>query len=107
MEPKLLVASLLSRQMLTFADAIVIAVVIFVAAFLLGLWCGRGWQRRRAWSHAADDPKRRAQLLLMAVVYARQAEHAASLARLGLPQEVPRADFHLSLRGLRGTPRSW
>ena len=64
MEPKLLVASLLSRQMpasLTFADAIVIAVVIFVAAFLLGLWCGRGWQRRRTWSRAADDLKRRAQ----------------------------------------------
>jgi len=58
MEPRLLVARLLAS--LTLADAIVVTVVIFVA-FLLGLWCGTVWQRRRAWSHTADALKRRAQ----------------------------------------------
>ena len=64
MEPKSLVASLMigSRRMLaslTLADAVVVALAI-ATAFLLGLWCGRVW-RRRTWSHAADDLKRRAQ----------------------------------------------
>jgi hypothetical protein len=43
----------------TLADAVVVALAI-ATAFLLGLWCGRVW-RRRTWSHAADDLKRRAQ----------------------------------------------
>jgi hypothetical protein len=65
MEPKSLVASLMigSRRMLasfTLADAVVVALAI-ATAFLLGLWCGRVWQRRRTWSVAADDLKRRAQ----------------------------------------------
>ena len=59
MELKLLVASLLAP--LTLADAIVIIVVIFVAVFLLGLWCGAVWQRRRTWLHTASALKRRAQ----------------------------------------------
>ena len=46
---------------LPLADAIAIALMVFVAGLLLGLWCGWTWQRRRTWSHAADDLKRRAQ----------------------------------------------
>ena len=53
---------------------------------------------------ATCDPQARRVMLLMAVGYERLAEHAASLERLGLPHEVPRADFQL--RGFRGTPRS-
>jgi hypothetical protein len=51
------------------------------------------------------DPEVRRMTLLMAAGYERQAEHAASLERWGLPHERPRADFQL--RGFRGTPRSW
>jgi hypothetical protein len=54
---------------------------------------------------AIRDPQARCMMLLMAVGYERMAEHAASLERLDLPHEVPRADFQL--RGFRGTPRSW
>ncbi len=32
---------------ITFATVVVSALVIFVTAFLLGLWCGWMWQRRR------------------------------------------------------------
>jgi hypothetical protein len=32
---------------LTLPTAIVLALVIFVTAFLLGLWCGWMWRRRR------------------------------------------------------------
>ena len=55
---------------------------------------------------AIPDPQARRMMLLMAVGYERMAEHAASLERLGLPHEVPQADFHLRLRGSQGTPRS-
>jgi hypothetical protein len=54
---------------------------------------------------AIPDPQARRMMLLMAVGYERMAEHAASLERLGLPHQVPQADFRLSLRGFRGTPR--
>src|SRR5262249_28198199 len=62
----LLVASLLSSGgnqtlfHLTLATALIIAVMIFVTAFLLGLWCGSTWRRRRRWSRAAGELKRRA-----------------------------------------------
>jgi hypothetical protein len=58
MEPKSLIASLMTS--LSFTVAIVIALGIFVAALPFGLWCSRVWQRR-TWSHAATDLKRRAQ----------------------------------------------
>ena len=54
---------------------------------------------------ARHDPQARRMMLLMAVGYERLAEYAASLERLDLPHEVPRADFRL--RGFQGTPRSW
>ena len=62
----LLVATLLSSGgdqtllHLTLATALIIAVMIFVTAFLLGLWCGSTWHRQRRWSQAAVELKRRA-----------------------------------------------
>ena len=66
MEPKFLIASLMinGRHMLlslTLADAIACVLALLVTAFFFGLWCGRVWQQRRTWSHAADELKRRAQ----------------------------------------------
>jgi len=60
-----LIASLMSSSgnqtllHLTLATALIIAVMIFVTAFLLGLWCGSVWRRRR-WSQAAVELRRRA-----------------------------------------------
>jgi hypothetical protein len=46
---------------LTLATVVIIALVIFAGAFLLGLCCGRGWgQRRQRRLQAAADLKRRA-----------------------------------------------
>jgi hypothetical protein len=61
-----LVARLMSsggNQMLlhlTPATALIIAVMIFVSAFLLGLWCGSIWRRRGSRSQASLELKRRA-----------------------------------------------
>ena len=69
MEPKpnpFLVASLMNHGAdqrllhLTLATAMVLVLVIFMAAFLLGLWCGRMIWRRHRWSQAAVELKRKA-----------------------------------------------
>jgi hypothetical protein len=39
---------------------LIIAVMIFVAALLLGLWCGSIWRRQGRRSQAAVELKRRA-----------------------------------------------
>jgi hypothetical protein len=36
-----------THLVLTLATAVISALVIFVAAFLLGLWCGWMWRRQR------------------------------------------------------------
>jgi hypothetical protein len=54
---------------------------------------------------AMNDPQAKRMMLVMAAGYERQAEHAVSLERWGLPHEGPRAGFQLT--GFRGTPRSW
>ena len=70
MEPKpnpFLVASLMNHGgdqtllHLTLATAVVLALMIFVASFLLGLWCGwMIWRRQHRWSQAAVELKRKA-----------------------------------------------
>ena len=55
---------------------------------------------------AMNDPQAKRMMLVMPAGYERMAEHTASLERLGLPHEVPQADFQLRLRGFQGTPRS-
>ena len=45
---------------LTLATAVVVALMIFVFAFLLGLWCGRIWRRQHRRSQAGAELKRRA-----------------------------------------------
>ena len=69
MEPKpnpFLVASLMNGDgaqtllHLTLATAVVVALVIFVTAFLLGLCCGRMWRRWHRRTQAAANLKRRA-----------------------------------------------
>jgi len=45
---------------LPLATALIIAVMIFVATLLLGLWCGSIWRRRGRRSQAAVELKRRA-----------------------------------------------
>ena len=43
------------------ATAVVVVLVVFITAFLLGLCCGRGWgQRRQRRLEAAANLKRRA-----------------------------------------------
>jgi hypothetical protein len=49
-----------TRLHLTLATAVVVALVIFVTAFLFGLWCGWIWRRRRRQSQAAVELKHRA-----------------------------------------------
>jgi hypothetical protein len=44
----------------TLATAVVLALVIFVTAFLVGLWCGRMWRRQQTRLEARADLKRRA-----------------------------------------------
>jgi hypothetical protein len=44
----------------TLATAVAAALAIFVAAFLLGLWCGWMWRRQQTRLEAAADLKRRA-----------------------------------------------
>jgi hypothetical protein len=69
MEPKpnpILVASLINggghqthiQFMLT--TAVVLALVIFVTAFLFGLWCGWMWRQQQTRLEARADLKRRA-----------------------------------------------
>ena len=69
MEPKpnpFLVASLMNGGgdqtllHLTLATAVVLALVIFVTAFLFGLWCGWMWRRQQTRLEARADLKRRA-----------------------------------------------
>ena len=68
MEPKpnFLVASLMNGGgdqtyiQFTLATAVVLALVIFVTAFLFGLWCGWMWRRQQTRLEARADLKRRA-----------------------------------------------
>jgi hypothetical protein len=69
MEPKpnpFLVASLMNgggdqtHIQFTLATAVVLALVIFVTAFLFGLWCGWMWRRQQTRLEARADLKRRA-----------------------------------------------
>ena len=70
MEPKpnpFLVVSLIhgggdqTHLYFTLATAVIVALAIFVTAFLLGLFCGRGWRPRRQMRlEAAANLKRRA-----------------------------------------------
>jgi hypothetical protein len=48
------------QRMEALATALIIAVMIFVTVFLLGRWCRSTWRRRRRWSKAAVELKRRA-----------------------------------------------
>jgi hypothetical protein len=68
MEPKpnFLIASLMNGGgdqtyiQFTLATAVVLALVIFVTAFLFGLWCGWMWRLQQTRLEARADLKRRA-----------------------------------------------